>query len=200
MQPLQKAFLSAAKTCNQRDCFESVYINSRATVLTRGIRDPPPLTLPVSKPSSQKTKTLVKIRPTPKSLSSAAAQGTVFMSRNKVFTLIPSLPFIWPTIQQSPNQTAKIPASPLSTPLPTVHFLEQAFAGADFSTEKFSAALSLISAALFQCPKIAKFSVAHFFKLSCDLRCSFSIAKSRKILRCSSSDIWKGSKLNCGEY
>ena len=75
------------------------------------------------------------------------------------------------------------------TLLPTVHFLEQAFAGADFSTEKFSAALSLISAALFQCPKIAKFSVAHFFKLSCDLRCSFSIAKSRKILRCSSSDI-----------
>ena len=77
----------------------------------------------------------------------------------------------------------------LCTLLPTVHFLEQAFAGADFSTEKFSAALSLISAALFQCPKIAKFSVAHFFKLSCDLRCSFSIAKSRKILRCSSSDI-----------
>ena len=76
-----------------------------------------------------------------------------------------------------------------STLLPAVHFLEQAFAGADFSTEKFSAALSLISAALFQCPKIAKFSVAHFFKLSCDLRCSFSIAKSRKILRCSSSDI-----------
>ena len=75
------------------------------------------------------------------------------------------------------------------TLLPAVHFLEQAFAGADFSTEKFSAALSLISAALFQCPKIAKFSVAHFFKLSCDLRCSFSIAKSRKILRCSSSDI-----------
>ena len=87
-----------------------------------------------------------------------------------------------------------------ATLLPAVHFLEQAFAGADFSTEKFSAALSLISAALFQCPKIAKFSVAHFFKLSCDLRCSFSIAKSRKILRCSSSDIWKGSKLNCGEY
>ena len=82
------------------------------------------------------------------------------------------------------------------TLLPAVHFLEQAFAGADFSTEKFSAALSLISAALFQCPKIAKFSVAHFFKLSCDLRCSFSIAKSRKILRCSSSDIWKGSKLS----
>ena len=78
---------------------------------------------------------------------------------------------------------------PLCTLLPDVHFLEQAFAGADFSTEKFSAALSLISAALFQCPKIAKFSVAHFFKLSCDLRCSFSIAKSRKILRCSSSDI-----------
>ena len=87
-----------------------------------------------------------------------------------------------------------------STLLPAVHFLEQAFAGADFSTEKFSAALSLISAALFQCPKIAKFSVAHFFKLSCDLRCSFSIAKSRKILRCSSSDIWKGSKLSCREY
>ena len=86
------------------------------------------------------------------------------------------------------------------TLLPAVHFLEQAFAGADFSTEKFSAALSLISAALFQCPKIAKFSVAHFFKLSCDLRCSFSIAKSRKILRCSSSDIWKGSKLSCREY
>jgi len=63
-----------------------------------------------------------------------------------------------------------------------MHFLEQAFAGADFSTEKFSAAL-------FQWPKIAKFSVAHFFKLSCDLCCSFSIAKSRKILRCSSSDI-----------
>ena len=61
MQPLQKAFLSAAKTCNQRDCFESVYNNSRATVLTRGIRDPsPPLTLPVSEPSSQKSKTLVK--------------------------------------------------------------------------------------------------------------------------------------------
>ena len=79
--------------------------------------------------------------------------------------------------------------SPPPTLLPAVHFLEQAFAGADFSTEKFSAALSLISAALFQCPKIAKFSVAHFFKLSCDLRCSFSIAKSRKILRCSSSDI-----------
>ena len=78
---------------------------------------------------------------------------------------------------------------PMTTLLPAVHFLEQAFAGADFSTEKFSAALSLISAALFQCPKIAKFSVAHFFKLSCDLRCSFSIAKSRKILRCSSSDI-----------
>ena len=50
----------------------------------------------------------------------------------------------------------------LGTLLPAVHFLEQAFAGADFSTEKFSAALSLISAALFQCPKIAKFSVAHF--------------------------------------
>ena len=48
------------------------------------------------------------------------------------------------------------------TLLPAVHFLEQAFAGADFSTEKFSAALSLISAALFQCPKIAKFSVALF--------------------------------------
>ena len=77
----------------------------------------------------------------------------------------------------------------LGTLLPAVHFLEQAFAGADFSTEKFSAALSLISAALFQCPKIAKFSVAHFFKLSCDLCYSFSIAKSRKILRCSSSDI-----------
>ena len=75
------------------------------------------------------------------------------------------------------------------TLLPAVHFLEQAFAGADFSTEKFSAALSLISAALFQCPKVAKFSVAHFLKLLCDLRCSFSIAKSRKILRCSSSDI-----------
>ena len=43
-----------------------------------------------------------------------------------------------------------------------MHFLEQAFPGADFSTEKFSAALSLISAALFQCPKVAKFSVAHF--------------------------------------
>ena len=109
MQPLQKAFLSAAKTCNQRDCFESVYINSRATVLTRGIIDPrTPLTLPVSKSSSQKTKTLVKTRPTPKTLPSAAAQGTVFKSRNKVFTLIPSLPFIGPTIQQSPNQTAKI--------------------------------------------------------------------------------------------
>ena len=39
-----------------------------------------------------------------------------------------------------------------STLLPAVHFLEQAFAGADFSTEKFSAALCLISAALFQCP------------------------------------------------
>ena len=80
------------------------------------------------------------------------------------------------------------PPPPL-TLLPAVHFLEQAFAGAYFSTEKFSVALSLISAALFQCPKIAKFSVAHFFKLSCNLRCSFSIAKSRKILRCSSSDI-----------
>ena len=78
---------------------------------------------------------------------------------------------------------------PPLTLLPAVHFLEQDFAGAYFSTEKFSAALSLISAALFQCPKIAKFSVAHFFKLSCNLRCSFSIAKSRKILRCSSSDI-----------
>ena len=78
---------------------------------------------------------------------------------------------------------------PLCTLLPDVHFLEQAFAGADFSTEKFSVALSLISAALFQCPKVAKFSVAHFLKLLCDLRCSFSIAKSRKILRCSSSDI-----------
>ena len=77
----------------------------------------------------------------------------------------------------------------ITTLLPAVHFLEQAFAGADFSTEKFSAALSLISAALFQCPKVAKFSVAHFLKLLCDLRCSFSIAKSRKILRCSSSDI-----------
>ena len=75
------------------------------------------------------------------------------------------------------------------TLLPAVHFLEQAFAGAYFSKEKFSAALSLISAALFQGPKVAKFSVAHFLKLLCDLRCSFSIAKSRKILRCSSSDI-----------
>ena len=83
----------------------------------------------------------------------------------------------------------KLRKSNPGTLLPTVHFLEQAFAGADFSTEKFSAALSLISAALFQCPKVAKFSVAHFLKLLCDLRCSFSIAKSRKILRCSSSDI-----------
>ena len=59
----------------------------------------------------------------------------------------------------------------LVTLLPAVHFLEQAFAGADFSTEKFSAALSLISAALFQCPKIAKFSVAHFLNF-----CAISVA------------------------
>ena len=57
------------------------------------------------------------------------------------------------------------------TLLPAVHFLEQAFAGADFSTEKFSAALSLISAAPFQCPKIAKFSVAHFLNF-----CAISVA------------------------
>ena len=41
----------------------------------------------------RKPKTLVNTRPTPKTLPSAAAQGTVFMSRNRVFTLIPSLPF-----------------------------------------------------------------------------------------------------------
>ena len=35
-----------------------------------------------------------------------------------------------------------------------MHFLEQVFAGADFSTEKFSAALSLISAALFNTEKL----------------------------------------------
>jgi len=52
------------------------------------------------------------------------------------------------------------------TLLPAVHFLEQALAGTDFSTEKISAALSLISAALFRCPKIAKFSVAHFLNFS----------------------------------